>query len=172
MSELPLPETIGGNKSTQNISPEMASMLENFNKKSSISPTTSIPTNALTTNGLARQNLLNSASSNSSVSKSSQQVSSREERNQQIKPSSFCFVKEHQLCLFVSQVMDWNNPLLVDYSTQVLWLLIRRKLYWEFHLVKSFVEKLLSSYCYLSRLPKLERFRLKYNYRKFKVVRN
>lgn len=75
MSELP--ESIIVNKTNQNMSPEMATMLENFNKKNPISPPPTTPTSTLTTNGLsARQNLLNSSSnSTSSVSKSSQQVS-------------------------------------------------------------------------------------------------
>lgn len=75
MSELP--ETIIVNKTPQNMSPEMASMLENFNKKTSLSsPTTVATSSPLITNGLSRQNLLNSSTnSTSSVSKSSQQVS-------------------------------------------------------------------------------------------------
>lgn len=78
MSELP--ETIIVNKTPQNMSPEMASMLENFNRKNSLSPSTpTTPTSTLATNGLTtRQNLLNSSSnSTSSVSKSSQQVSEK-----------------------------------------------------------------------------------------------
>lgn len=75
MSELP--ESIIANKTPQNMSPEMASILENFNKKNSVSPSPTTTTITVPTNGLAsRQNLLNSSTnSTSSVSKSSQQVS-------------------------------------------------------------------------------------------------
>lgn len=75
MSELP--ETIIVNKTPQNMSPEMASIMESFNKKNSLSSSPTPAAGALTTNGLAsRQNLLNaSTNSTSSVSKSSQQVS-------------------------------------------------------------------------------------------------
>lgn len=72
MSELP--ETIIVNNAPQNMSSEMESMMDNFNRKTSLTPSK----NSVATNGLpARQNLLNSSSSNSisSVSKSSQQVS-------------------------------------------------------------------------------------------------
>lgn len=76
MSEMP--ETITVNKTPQNMSHEMASMLENFNKKNPLTSQTTVSTTSpLTTNGLAsRQNLLNASSnSTSSVSQSSQQVS-------------------------------------------------------------------------------------------------
>lgn len=68
MSEVPeAAATIIANKTPPNMSPEMASLMENFSKKSP-------STNGITT----RQNLLNSSTTNSStsVSKSSQQVSS------------------------------------------------------------------------------------------------
>ena len=66
MSEVPESTTLIASKTPPNMSPEMASLMENFNKKSP------------STNGIsARQNMLNSATANSStsVSKSSQQVS-------------------------------------------------------------------------------------------------
>lgn len=71
MSEVPeSAATIIANKTPPNMSPEMASLMENFSKKSP------------STNGVAaRQNLLNSSNSQTSVSKSSQQVSSARKLN-------------------------------------------------------------------------------------------
>ena len=76
MSELP--ETITVQKTPPNMSPEMASMFENFNKKGSMSPSATTAAVSVPTNGLAsRQNLLNSSLTNASSLKSSQQVSER-----------------------------------------------------------------------------------------------
>ena len=76
MSELP--ETITVQKTPPNMSPEMASMFENFNKKGSMSPSATTAAVSVPTNGLAsRQNLLNSSLTNASSLKSSQQVSKR-----------------------------------------------------------------------------------------------
>jgi hypothetical protein len=67
MSEIP--ESIIANKTPPTMPSEMASIMDNFNKKN-LSNTN--------TNGIAnRQNLLNSSINSTSVSKSSQQVSVR-----------------------------------------------------------------------------------------------
>lgn len=80
------PETVIPNK-TKNMSSEMVSMLDNFSKKKSLSPLTTVSNSTVANNGLAsRQNPLNSSSSNStSVSKSSQQVSLPVNINRQTK---------------------------------------------------------------------------------------
>ncbi|CAO1372534.1 unnamed protein product [Diamesa serratosioi] len=62
-------------KTPPNMSPEMASMFENFNKKGSMSPSATTAAVSVPTNGLvSRQNLLNSSLTNASSLKSSQQV--------------------------------------------------------------------------------------------------
>lgn len=68
-------ETVLANKTPQNISPDVASMMINFNRNNSLTPSPTSST--ISTSGLnSRQNLLNS-STNSTSSVSSQQVSKR-----------------------------------------------------------------------------------------------